>query len=145
MLDASPRLVTFDEPEEQSGIRLPTRRDERRRNPRAVLDVPALIDSRSSWETCQCRDVSLGGVSLSSTAHWSTGSVLDVYFELPTGRAVETRARVVALSPGRAHLSFLALNRKARAAVEAYVRGQSSPVIRAVARPRARRVLPRRS
>ena len=120
----------FEDPEEQSGIRLPTRREERRAVPRVALDVPVLVDSQRQWGTTHCRDVSLGGLSLQSEGDWSSGTVVDVYFELPSGGAVETRARVVALSPGRAHLSFITLGPKARAAVTAYVRLQTSPVAR---------------
>ena len=136
----------FEDPEEQSGIRLPTRRVERRSGQRVALDVPVLVDSLSRWDTCQCQDVSIGGFSMRSDSEWLNGAVVDIYFELPNGRAVETQARVVARSPGRTHLSFLSLGPVLRAAVASYVKSRSTPVIRNAGPDRqVRRVLPQRS
>lgn len=145
MRDASPVVEMFEDPEEQSGIRLPTHR-ERRSGRRVALDVPVLVDSRSRWDTCQCQDVSVGGFSMRSQAEWSRGAVVDIYFELPNGRAVETQARVVARSPGRTHLSFVSLRPASRAAVASYVKARSTPAIRVIGSDRrVRRVLPSRS
>jgi hypothetical protein len=136
----------FEDSEEQSGIRLPTRRAERRTDQRVSLDVPVLVDSLRRWETCQARDVSAGGFSILSESDWSGTKVVDVYFELPNRGMVETRAQIVAQSPGRAHLRFLALSPSARAALASYVKVRCSPVIPAAGgRPRVRPVLPRRS
>ena len=135
----------FEDSEEQSGIRLPTRRAERRADRRVSLDVPVLVDSRRRWETCQSRDVSAGGFSILSDSDWSGTQVVDVYFELPNRGMVETRAQIVAQSPGCAHLRFLALSPTARAAVASYVKVRCAPARAAGSTPAVRRVLPPRS
>jgi hypothetical protein len=120
----------FEPEEDQSGIRMPTRRVERRGQERADLDVPVLVDSQRRWATCQCRDVSAGGLALCSSVAWQAGTRVEVYFELPSGRAIEVSAKVVASEPGMAHLSFVDLRPSLKAVLSTYVKLQNSPVAR---------------
>lgn len=68
---------------------------DRRRHRRAALDAPALIDARHSWAKARCQNVSETGLALQVERPLAPGTRVEVYFELPTGVAVETDAEVV--------------------------------------------------
>lgn len=100
---------------------------ERRAHRRAPLDVPALVDFATFWRRSRCRDVSEGGVSVELTeAETSTlvplGKELDIYFELPVGIAIETRAQVVRRSGSELGLRFVGLDPEFENALAAYCR-----------------------
>jgi hypothetical protein len=97
-------------------------RAERRAYQRVSLDVPALIDAIRSHHAGRCRDVSLGGVAVRTDAELAIGTELEVYFELPSGIAVETRATVVRCDAEEIALRFVELGAQTRVALRAYCR-----------------------
>lgn len=95
---------------------------DRRVHRRAPLGVPALVDLISMWQKARCTDVSAGGVALESCGSLPINAELDLYFELPTGVAVETRAVVVRCTENRAGLKFVQLCQEPRNAITSYCR-----------------------
>jgi hypothetical protein len=93
---------------------------ERRLHGRTPLDVPALIDGMSFWRCTRVIDVSIGGVSLEIEAPLPLGHEIDVYFELPLGVAIETRAVVVRQHGPQVGLRFLALDERGRDALTTF-------------------------
>jgi hypothetical protein len=98
------------------------RRDERRIHPRARLEVPAMLDARSSHHTGRCRDVSAGGVAISTNAALPVGTIVEVYFELPNGIAVEGGAEVVRSGDVELAFRFVELPPDSRMALRGYCR-----------------------
>ncbi len=107
-----------DEYQEVTGVR-----PERRRSPRADLEVPALIDAGHFWRKAVCRDVSACGLAITTDCELLAGQVVEIYFELPTRVPVEAAARVVANDQGCLRLSFLQLTFEQVAALTEYVSG----------------------
>lgn len=99
-----------------------TRVTDRRRARRARLDGPALIDAASSWQAGRCCNVSTSGLAVETEQDLALGSTVEVYFELPSGVAVETRARVVRSDNGVLGLAFEELERQTALAVRAHCR-----------------------
>lgn len=95
---------------------------DRRSYRRAPLDAPALVDAESSWQSARCRDVSLSGISVDSDQQLPEGTVVQVYFELPSGVAVETHAVVVRADGDVLGLRFVDLDEESRLAVRAHCR-----------------------
>jgi hypothetical protein len=95
---------------------------ERREYERHELGAPALLDAASSWHKATCENVSLGGVKVQTDAALQLGTEVEVYFELPSGVAVETRARVVWVTDGELALCFLALDGEAASALRSFCR-----------------------
>jgi hypothetical protein len=95
-------------------------RSERREHPRVQLRVPALFDAAFAYGNAECRNVSTGGVALRGS-DLPVGTCLDVYFELPTGHAIDERARVVRRTDVEVGLSFIAPSLQSRAALRAFV------------------------
>jgi hypothetical protein len=102
-----------------SGVTHITRR-ERRMHPRAPLGVPALFDAAFAYGKAETRNVSTGGLALRGS-DLPVGTCLDVYFELPTGHAIDERARVVRRTGTELGLSFIAPSVQTRAALRAFV------------------------
>jgi hypothetical protein len=99
----------------------PTAAD-RRTSLRVALDVPALLDSDRAHHSGRCRDVSTGGVAVSVEAAVPVGTEFDVYFELPSGLAVEARAIVVRASHDGLALRFVDVSARTRVALRAFCR-----------------------
>ena len=95
---------------------------DRRAHRRAPLDVPAMLEAPSACETARCRNVSAGGIAIESRTTFDVGTTVDVYFELPSGVAVETSAEVVRAEAGVVALRFKALEAEQRLALRAHSR-----------------------
>src|SRR5512145_2318032 len=80
--------------------------NERRVHRRANLDAPLLLDLGWTWRKVRCRDVSAGGVSVEAEG-LVVGAEVDVYVELPSRSAIETRALVVWVDGRASGLRFL--------------------------------------
>lgn len=96
--------------------------DDRRAYGRAPLEAPAMLDAASSWHAGRCQNVSAGGLAVRTDAELSVGSVLEVYFELPSGVAIETQARVAHAGGGRLGLCFVELDSASALALRSYCR-----------------------
>lgn len=103
------------------------RRTDRRHHTRVPLQVPVLLDARSTWQASHCRDVSVSGIAVDSDGALPVGTFLEIYFELPSQVAVEARAVVVRSEPAQLGLRFLDLPREARAALSAHCRKHRAP------------------
>jgi hypothetical protein len=97
-------------------------RPDRRIHPRAELDAPVLIDAGHSWGKARCQNVSVGGLALQVERPLSAGTRVDLYFELPTGVAIETQAEVVRSDGDEIGLRFVGSGPNERAALSTYVR-----------------------
>ena len=95
---------------------------ERREHERTEFATPALLDAASSWHKAITENVSLGGLKVRTDATLLVGKELDVYFELPNGVAVETRARVVRADSGELGLAFVSLDGEAIGALRSLCR-----------------------
>lgn len=95
---------------------------DRRAARRAPLEGPALIDASSSWQSGRCHNVSIGGMAVEADTLLPAGTTLDVYFELPSGVAVETRAEVVRAEGDVLGLKFIDLDKESHIAVRAHCR-----------------------
>ena len=93
---------------------------ERRAHSRVPWRGPAMLDSQAAYQAGRCRDLSAGGVSVVVDQPMPVGTRVEVYFELPTGVAVETMAEVVRSVGRRVALRFVDLDRRARAALVAF-------------------------
>ncbi|HVU03990.1 MAG TPA: PilZ domain-containing protein [Polyangiaceae bacterium] len=99
---------------------------DRRTHSRAPLAAPVLVDGLSDWRRARLEDVSVGGIGLSDAGPLTVGKTVEVYFELPSGVAVEARARVVRTNDGRAGLCFLSLDHAAELALRAHCRAAAA-------------------
>lgn len=92
----------------------------RRAHRRAALTAPVLIDSARAHHTGRCRDVSEGGLLIELESELPIGATVDLYFELPTGVAIEARAEIARRAEHTLGLRFEALPPEDRRAVAAY-------------------------
>ncbi len=76
---------------------------------RAPLSTPALIDAFAAYHRARCENVSVSGVALSCDAALPVGKNVEIYFELPSGVAIETKARVVRAAASLVALQFTGL------------------------------------
>ena len=106
---------------------------ERRTQRRAPLRAPVMVEDERGCHTCQCVDVSAGGLLVRMVGPWNGGPTVSLYFELPFGFAVETKARVVWQSQGLLALQFVDLVRDALVALRGFCR--LSTTMRAVRPP----------
>ncbi|HEX7668841.1 MAG TPA: PilZ domain-containing protein [Polyangiaceae bacterium] len=95
---------------------------DRREHFRAPLAGPVLVDALSQWHRARCENVSVGGVAVAGAGSLPVGKTVEVYFELPSGVAVETRAQVVRSRGEEVALCFLALDRGTELALRAHCR-----------------------
>lgn len=95
---------------------------DRRIHVRAPLEAPVLLDAFSNWQRGRSQDVSVGGVAVSCTSPLPIGKIVEVYFELPNGVAVETMAEVVRSSGAVIGLKFKNLDRRAILALRSHCR-----------------------
>ena len=93
---------------------------ERRAHSRVPLRAPALLDSTAAYESGRCVDVSAGGLCVVVQEKFELGTRVDVYFELPTGIAIEAEAEVVRKHGGSVALRFVGLDTKTRSALIAF-------------------------
>ena len=93
---------------------------DRRAHYRAPLSTPALVDALVDYHRARCENVSVTGVALACDAPLPVGKTVEIYFELPSGVAVETQARVVRAGPSVVALEFLSLNRESELALRAH-------------------------
>jgi c-di-GMP-binding flagellar brake protein YcgR len=93
---------------------------ERREHKRAEFAAPALLDAARSWHKGLCENISLGGVKVRTDAGLDIGTEVEVYFELPRGVAIETRARVVRTADGELGLAFVGLDGEAAGALRSF-------------------------
>jgi hypothetical protein len=96
--------------------------DERREFRRAVLDKQVLIDDDRVPQPLRARNVSGGGIAVDASVVLEVGSVVEVYFELPIGVAIEARAEVVRVDGGTMALRFLELAHDQEVALRSYCR-----------------------
>jgi hypothetical protein len=100
---------------------------DRRAHRRAELCVPALVDARHSYATGRCLNVSEGGVSVELERPLPAGTRVDVYFELPTGVAIDLEAEVVRANGTDVGMRFVAPEAAVLAALERYVNEPAEP------------------
>jgi len=93
---------------------------DRRVHCRAPLSTPALIDAFAAYHRARCENVSVSGIALACDAVLPVGKTVEVYFELPSGVAVETQARVVRAGPRLVALKFVTLEPQAEIALRAH-------------------------
>jgi hypothetical protein len=96
------------------------RTTDRRVHYRAPLATPALIDAFAAYHRARCENVSVSGVALSCEAALPVGKSVEIYFELPSGVAIETKARVVRTGASLVALQFTALEPEAEVALRAH-------------------------
>jgi hypothetical protein len=94
---------------------------DRRAHRRVALDAPALIDARHSYATARCQNVSEGGLAVQLERPLAEGTRVELYFELPTGVAIEIEAEVVRSEGTELGLRFVAPGAAEHAALESYV------------------------
>jgi hypothetical protein len=95
---------------------------ERRRHPRVPLTVPALLDFQQSWSRARCENVSALGLAVTADLALPIGTEVELYFELPNGVAVETRAEVVRAMGQSMSMRFVDPSERCVAALGYYVR-----------------------
>jgi hypothetical protein len=95
---------------------------DRRVHRRASLDVPVLLDNRKSWHPGRCANVSVGGLAVDCEILLPVGEVLDLYFELPNGIAVDARAEVVRCDGKKLALRFTDMGRDAALGLRSHCR-----------------------
>ena len=93
---------------------------DRRIHSRAPLSTPALVDALAAYHKARCENVSVSGVALCCDAALPVGKTVEIYFELPSGVAVDTRARVVRAGGSRVALEFLTLDPQSELALRAH-------------------------
>jgi hypothetical protein len=94
---------------------------DRRRVSREPLEVPVLVDSLRAWETCQTSDISSGGVAIHSERDWGASALVDLYFELPGGFAIDAKAEFLGSQDGVARFRFVELGPPARSAIQLHM------------------------
>ena len=94
---------------------------DRRRYTREPLEVPVLVDSLRAWETCQTSDISPGGIAIRSARDWGMGTIVELYFELPGGFAIDARGQFLGACDGLGRFRFTRLGKPARSAIELHM------------------------
>lgn len=95
----------------------------RRAQRRAELRVEVMIASEYGYHPGFTRDISPAGLGLESDLPLTMGTIIDVYFTLPTGVAIEARAEVMRASDGVLGLRFHGLRHEERIELRAYCDG----------------------
>jgi hypothetical protein len=99
---------------------------DRRVHARVPLQAPVLLDALSAWQRARSENVSVGGVAVACESPLPVGKIVEVYFELPNGTAIEATAEVVRSSGTMIGLKFKALDRQAALALRAHCRVTSA-------------------
>lgn len=89
---------------------------------RVPLQAPVLVDAMSTWQRALSANVSAGGVAVACETPIPVGKTVEIYFELPNGVAVETKAEVVRATGPLLGLRFKGLDRRAAIALRAHCR-----------------------
>jgi hypothetical protein len=100
----------------------PEGHDERRAFRRAALDKQVLIDDDRVSQPLRARNVSGGGIAVDAGVTLEIGSVVDVYFELPIGVAIEAKAEVVRVEDGTMAFRFVDLDHDQVVALRSFCR-----------------------
>jgi hypothetical protein len=95
---------------------------DRRAYRRARFDRPVMIETEAESKPGKALNVSGGGIALETELGIDIGSEVSLYFELPIGYAVETRAAVVRRDAGLVGLRFLELPRESLVALRSFAR-----------------------
>lgn len=95
---------------------------ERRSHRRAALNRPVLLDAPAVPQPVAAVDVSGSGLSIAVDVPLEVGAIVEVYFELPIGYAVEARAEVVRQANGLTALRFIELGRESQLALRSFCR-----------------------
>lgn len=95
---------------------------DRRIHGRAPLMLPVLIDTQRDWLRASSVDVSASGLAVGSVIPASVGALVELYFELPCGIAIEAKAKVVRVATDCTGLQFVDLARDAMVAIRAHCR-----------------------
>lgn len=80
-----------------------------------------MVDSEAASRTARAKNVSGSGIALEG-ADLKIGALVELYFELPIGFAVETRARVVRRCDELVGLEFVELAREMQVALRSFCR-----------------------
>ena len=81
-----------------------------------------MIETESSSERGRVLNVSGGGAAIETPVELEPGAYVSLYFELPIGYAVETRAQVLRREAGAVAVKFLELGREAEVALRSFCR-----------------------
>lgn len=95
---------------------------DRRAHARVPLAGPVLVDALSGWQRARCENVSAGGLSLNCDAPLPIGKRVEVYFELPSGVAIETQGLVVRCRDQKVAVRFIDLEPSAEVALREHCR-----------------------
>jgi hypothetical protein len=96
--------------------------EDRRAFRRAQFDRPVMIETDVESQSGKALNVSAGGIALETTLDLAPGSDVGVYFELPIGYAVETRATVVRRQGAVVALRFNELAHEAVVALRSFAK-----------------------
>ena len=99
---------------------------DRRVHTRAPLQAPVLLDALSMWQRARSQNVSEGGVAVACETPIPIGKIVEIYFELPNGFAVEATAEVVRASGALVGLKFQNLDRRAELALKSHCRAMGA-------------------
>lgn len=100
----------------------PDGQDERRAFRRAPLDKQVLIDDDRVSQPLRARNVSGGGIAVDAGVTLEVGSVVEVYFELPIGVAIEAKAEVIRVEDGTMAFRFVDLDHEKVVALRSFCR-----------------------
>lgn len=103
----------------------PHERTDRRVHARVPLAGPVLVDALSGWQRARCENISAGGLSLDCDAPLPLGKRVELYFELPSGVAIETHALVVRSRETKVAMRFVDLDPSAEVALRNHCRTAS--------------------
>ena len=81
-----------------------------------------MLDAVSSYHSARCENVSAGGVVLLTDAVLEVGTKVELYFELPSGIAIEANAEVVRRDGNRLAFKFIELDHELVVALRAFCR-----------------------
>jgi hypothetical protein len=84
--------------------------------------LPVLIDTQRDWLRASSVDVSASGLAVASIIPAPVGTVVELYFELPSGIPIEAKAKVVRVAGDCTGLEFVDLARDAMLALRAHCR-----------------------
>ncbi len=95
---------------------------ERRGHRRARLEKPVLVETETRSGNARAVDVGASGIALRTDLPLREGERVGIYFELPIGYAVETKAEVVRRDGDLVALRFIDAPREAVIAVRGFCR-----------------------
>ena len=84
--------------------------EERRRNPRVVVDIPVTVKAEGQDHAGRLRDICRDAALVEMDRSWPLETELGVRMELPgTGGPIEVSGRVIRLAPGEAGKQGMAI------------------------------------